>query len=107
MTILIADSGSTKSEWCLLQQGRKKKIIETQGASPYFLNESQLIELMQKELVPGLKNLTPILHILLWNGLCCSLQPGNGEKGFKKDLSGSANISGKRSNRGGQGPLWK
>lgn len=59
MTILIADSGSTKSEWCLLQQGRKKRIIETQGASPYFLNESQLIELMQKELVPGLKNLRP------------------------------------------------
>jgi hypothetical protein len=41
MSILIADSGSTKCEWCLLQQGRKK-IIETQGASPYFLNEIQL-----------------------------------------------------------------
>lgn len=59
MAILIADSGSTKSEWCLLQQGKREKIVETQGASPYFLNESQLIELLQMELVPGLKNLRP------------------------------------------------
>lgn len=59
MSILIADSGSTKGEWCLLQEGKRKKIIETQGASPYFLNESQLIELFQRELVPGLKNLCP------------------------------------------------
>src|ERR1035438_9315394 len=59
MSILIADSGSTKGEWCLLQKGKRKKIIETQGASPYFLNESQLIELFQRELVPGLKNLRP------------------------------------------------
>jgi N-acetylglucosamine kinase-like BadF-type ATPase len=58
MSILIADSGSTKCEWCLLGQG-KKKIIETQGASPYFLNEFQLVELMQRELLPGLKKARP------------------------------------------------
>jgi N-acetylglucosamine kinase-like BadF-type ATPase len=58
MSILIADSGSTKTEWCFLSEGRKK-IIETQGASPYFLNEQQLIDMMQRELIPGLKSRTP------------------------------------------------
>ena len=58
MSILIADSGSTKCEWCLLQQG-KKKIIETQGASPYFLNETQLAEMMERELLPSLKKAQP------------------------------------------------
>jgi N-acetylglucosamine kinase-like BadF-type ATPase len=53
MSILIADSGSTKCEWCLLREG-KKKIIETQGASPYFLTEPELVQLMQRELLPGL-----------------------------------------------------
>jgi N-acetylglucosamine kinase-like BadF-type ATPase len=58
MAILIADSGSTKCEWCFISNGRKQ-IIETQGASPYFLNETQLFEMMKKELVPSLKNKTP------------------------------------------------
>jgi N-acetylglucosamine kinase-like BadF-type ATPase len=58
MSILIADSGSTKAEWCYLSDGRKK-IIETQGASPYFLNEQQLVNMMQRELVPGLKARIP------------------------------------------------
>ena len=55
MNILIADSGATKCEWCLLQNG-KKKLIYTQGISPYFLNEKQIQELLIKELLPKIKN---------------------------------------------------
>ena len=54
-TILIADSGATKAEWCLLTNGKKKTII-TQGISPYFLNTEQITELLLKELKPKLKN---------------------------------------------------
>ncbi len=52
---LIADSGSTKAEWCLLQNGRKKNIV-TQGISPYFLNTEEIVEVLRNELVPKLKN---------------------------------------------------
>ena len=55
MNILIADCGSTKSEWCLLFQD-KKKMVETQGISPYFLNDAQIQQILVKELVPALKN---------------------------------------------------
>ena len=55
-TILIADSGSTKCEWCLLRNGKKKKIF-TRGISPYFLNAAQIQDLLQKELLPKLKNI--------------------------------------------------
>lgn len=55
MIKLIADSGSTKCEWCLINNGKKKTII-TQGISPYFLNTEQIVELLQKELMPKLKN---------------------------------------------------
>jgi glucosamine kinase len=54
MTTLIADSGATKAEWCLLGNGKKKTIL-TQGISPYFLNTQQITELLQKELRPKLK----------------------------------------------------
>lgn len=55
---LIADSGSTKAEWCLLD-GKKKKTITTQGISPYFLSVQQIQELLEKELKPKIKNSLP------------------------------------------------
>lgn len=53
---LIADSGSTKAEWCVIGAGKKKTLL-TDGMSPYFLNTDQLIALMQKQLLPGLKKM--------------------------------------------------
>jgi len=56
-TQLIADSGATKCEWALLQNGKKKKFI-TQGISPYFLSKEQIAELFRKELLPKLKGIS-------------------------------------------------
>jgi N-acetylglucosamine kinase-like BadF-type ATPase len=53
---LIADSGATKAEWCLVG-GKKKKTIFTQGISPYFLNQQQITQLLEKELLPKLKGI--------------------------------------------------
>ena len=55
---LIADSGATKCEWCVLENGKKKKTIYTQGISPYFLSGPQIIALLEKELLPKLKKIT-------------------------------------------------
>ncbi len=52
---LIADSGSTKCEWCLLSNG-KKKIINTQGISPYFVKREDIVAILENELIPELKN---------------------------------------------------
>lgn len=52
-TILLADSGATKAEWCLLK-ARKKKILFTQGISPYFMDESGIRQMLQNELIPHL-----------------------------------------------------
>ncbi len=48
---LIADSGSTKAEWCLMV-GQKKQLVFTQGISPYFLNTEQITKLLLTELKP-------------------------------------------------------
>jgi len=56
--ILIADSGSTKTEWCLLNGNKKTKLI-TQGISPYFLTGEQVVEIIRKELLPKLKKAEP------------------------------------------------
>jgi len=56
--ILIADSGSTKAEWCLLD-GTKKKTIYTQGISPYFLNTDQIQQLLETELKKKMNKVEP------------------------------------------------
>ena len=48
-TTLIADSGATKAEWCLISNGERKTVF-TQGISPYFLTSDQIAELIQNEL---------------------------------------------------------
>ena len=55
---LIADSGSTKTEWCVLSGG-KNTIINTQGLSPYFFSADEIKTILEKELLPELKNNLP------------------------------------------------
>jgi glucosamine kinase len=55
---IMADSGSTKAEWCLIN-GEKKKKIFTQGISPYFLNTSEIEQLLATELKRKLKDNEP------------------------------------------------
>ena len=54
MAYLIADSGATKCEWCLINNGKKTKII-TIGISPYFINKEQIVDLLKAALLPKIK----------------------------------------------------
>lgn len=55
-SILIADAGSTKTEWAVLGNG-KTKTIYTIGISPYFLSGEQITSILQKDLLPALKKI--------------------------------------------------
>jgi glucosamine kinase len=55
---LIADSGSTKAEWCLID-GKKKKTFITQGLSPYFLSLLQVQKILEQELKSKMKQAVP------------------------------------------------
>ena len=51
LTKLIVDSGSTKAEWCFLNENQHISYF-TSGISPYFLNESQIVEVILSSLLP-------------------------------------------------------
>lgn len=51
---LIADSGSTKTEWCLLKNN-KPLIFTSQGMSPYFVNSDGMENIIRNEVIPFLK----------------------------------------------------
>jgi len=73
MAILIADSGATKCEWCLLL-GKRSKTFFTQGMSPYFLNSQQVQDLVKNELLPSLKGID--IEAIYYYGTGC-LDPRN------------------------------
>ena len=73
MAILIADSGATKCEWCLIN-GKKKQIVYTQGMSPYFLNAAQIEAIIRNELLPELKK-AEVLKVWYYGTGC--LNPAN------------------------------
>ena len=45
--ILIADSGSTKTDWCVVLNGTLIKRIGTKGINPFFQSEEDI----QRELI--------------------------------------------------------
>jgi len=55
---LIADSGSTKTEWCLIQ-GRKRTTVLSQGMSPYFVSGPQMEKILHGEVLPALGRRRP------------------------------------------------
>src|SRR5688572_7674633 len=88
---LIADSGATKAEWCLLNKGRKKTYF-TQGISPYFLNTEQIRELVASELGSKLKNVT-VDQLYYYGTGCANEQNARNVKTALKKVFPQATIS--------------
>ena len=87
---LIADSGSTKTEWCLLV-GKKRKTIYTQGISPYFLNTDQIQQLLENELKKKMKDIEPDTVYYYGTG-CSSIENAKSVKQALKKTFGKATI---------------
>ncbi len=54
---LIADSGATSCEWCLINQ-ESTTFFRTTGISPYFLDVSGIVTQLQQELIPQLPSIS-------------------------------------------------
>ena len=57
--ILIADSGATKTDWCLLQKGEIVHRFNTKGISPVFQTEDEIAEEIKTHVYPQLKDRMP------------------------------------------------
>ena len=57
--ILIADSGSTKTDWCLVKDGQQQARLETKGMNPFFQTQEQMEEEIRQNLLPNLPNEQP------------------------------------------------
>lgn len=48
---LIADSGSTKTDWCLAQGGEVVARMATQGINPFYQSDEEITRILQDELM--------------------------------------------------------
>jgi N-acetylglucosamine kinase-like BadF-type ATPase len=52
--ILIADSGSTKTDWTVLSHTQTVKQVKTKGLNPFFMTEEEITEEIKEALLPEL-----------------------------------------------------
>ncbi|MEZ5008451.1 MAG: N-acetylglucosamine kinase [Chitinophagales bacterium] len=72
--ILIADSGSTKTDWCLLDKGDKNaKFFKTKGINPQVQTSDWINEMLHKEIPNPIQHI-PISHVYFYGAGCSSKQ---------------------------------
>ena len=57
--ILIADSGSTKTDWCIVFNGTPIKRMGTKGINPFFQSEEEIQQELTHSLLPQLPDALP------------------------------------------------
>ena len=67
--ILIADSGSTKTDWCVVENGQPIQQISTKGINPFFQSEEEISNEIATALLPQLK--TSELDAVYFYGAGC------------------------------------
>ena len=79
--ILIADSGSTKTEWSLADKGRPIRNFLTAGMNPYFQSCEEIKREVERSLLPVVRNY-PIDAVWFYGAGCATTE--------KKHLIGEA-----------------
>jgi N-acetylglucosamine kinase-like BadF-type ATPase len=95
---LIADSGSTKTDWCLCKEGTIIHIIQTQGINPYHQKEEIIEQVLQEELLPHLSHaLEPFaptsLSIIFYGAGCANETAIDRVRGAIKEVLKTTDIT--------------
>ena len=69
MDILIADSGSTKTDWRLASADGQSRAIQTDGFNPYYQKTEQIADLLTVQLLPQLQG-TSITSVFFYGAGC-------------------------------------
>lgn len=74
MYILLADSGSTKTDWILLKDCQVIKKVFTIGFNPYFQNKDQISNAIYAQLLPHISDVINDIKKIYYYGAGCSNQ---------------------------------
>src|SRR5574344_2938388 len=81
--ILIADSGSTKVDWCALREYGTYSIIKTAGIIPVFITKDKIINILKEKLLSVIGTEISAVYFygagVVSNGVCGDLAEAFGE----------------------------
>lgn len=69
--ILIADCGSTKIDWCALNNGKVEKQVFTMGMNAVMLTEEEMRQRIAEQLIPELGNIANEITAVYFYGAGC------------------------------------
>ncbi|NDW12523.1 ATPase [Bacteroides sp. 214] len=68
--ILIADSGSTKTNWCVVEHGQVVRQVLSKGMNPYFQSEEDIVDELINKIQPELP--TKVFESIYFYGAGCT-----------------------------------
>lgn len=75
-TCLIADSGSTKTDWCLVEQGQATRtVFHSQGINPFHQSEEDIRKILTGEVAPRLSGHTVSRLCFYGSGIRPEMEP--------------------------------
>ena len=84
--ILLADSGSTKTDWCLAENGKAVKSIKTRGTHPFFQTEDEIAAEIEASLLPELPS-ADIDDVFFYGAGCTAEKLPVLEKALRRHLN--------------------
>jgi len=81
--ILLADSGSTKTEWVSIENHKQKNHCFSSGINPYFIDKKGIIEIISNELLPHIGNDIPEKIFFYGSGCSTSTKKATIENALK------------------------
>lgn len=88
--ILIADSGSTKTAWTLVEKA--DNVIKTDGINPVFMNSGCVEEILHSQLLPQLGEQAIVTEIYFYGAGCASAEKNNLVKQALQNVFGDIKI---------------
>lgn len=90
--ILIADCGSTKVDWCLLNDSKVVKQIFTTGINAVMLTEEEIRSRIDAELMPELKDFAPEAVYFYGAGCISPEVCGNVERAIRANIPSAGTV---------------
>lgn len=99
--ILVADSGASKSDWVLIDQGGEQASFQLVGLNPFYVDTEEIVDILSKELTPFIEN-KKVEKVFFYGAGCSSVYKSmtvedalvkifrNAELVIESDLTGAA-----------------
>lgn len=75
---IIADSGSTKTDWSICEANEVLQMVQTQGINPYHQSEEVIAKVIEQELKPALHSVLAPDDEVIFYGAGCANETASG-----------------------------